>query len=91
MIDLIVDFLGKYTPVRQEPRLLLPIVALVILWFETRNLIFLLPKKLKQISPPSQQEMLAICSGLRSRGILVVVLSIYLAWGLYFQLVLLTF
>jgi len=65
----------------------LPIVALVILWFEVRYLMFRSPKKQELEDQLSQSELLQIYYKTRLREILLFVLATTLVWSLFFSFI----
>ena len=72
----------------EEPRLLLPILALVIVWFEIRYLMFQLPKKRVREHQLLQESPLRERYAVVWREISLTVLSAILAWALLLQIIL---
>jgi len=65
----------------------LPIVALVILWFEARYLMFRSPKKQELEDQLRRSELLQIYYRTRLREILIFVLATILSWMLFFSFI----
>ncbi len=69
-----------------EPKQWFPIVALVVLGIELHDLMYRSRRRLVQISQLSQEGLQRLIRYQYSRRILIWILSIYLAWILYFEL-----
>ena len=61
------------------------IIALVILVFEVKYLMFQLPKKLKEECQLCPQQLLRVYYASKWREIFLTLLSIVLAWALFFS------
>ena len=81
-------FLNKYIPLQEKPRLLLPIVGLVILYFELHSLMYWSHKKLKRIHQLNQQQLQQLFRFQYWRRILICFLAIFLMWTLIFEIIL---
>jgi len=81
-------FLNKYIQNTELPVRWLPIVGLVILYFELYNLMYWSRKKLKQIPQLNQQQLQQLFLFQYWRRSLMCVLAIFLMWALIFEIIL---
>ncbi len=81
------ELLNNYMHKKGQPMRSFPIVALVILWFEARYLMFRSPKKQELEDQLLQSKLLQVCYATRFREILLFVLATTLAWITLFSFI----
>lgn len=78
-------FLNKHIPIQQKPELLLPIMALVYLLFEGRNLVLFLIRREYQMNHLQEQEQLqSLLLTQYFRRVFLFFLAAIVSWALFF-------